>query len=471
MITIGLDFGTHQTKVCIEEREGVERRYSFMKHKDADGKVKYTLPSIINIDSDGKLSYGYVTPSADGQIVRYFKQGAFRTIPTMKMSQEDALYYSCWYIASVLFDLEEKYGQSFAVQMGVPTDGGHYEAAKQVAVRILASAYKLIEDVFHNDKKAFLNTNIAALKKLTTIEKYSIELKDEYAILVFPEAYACLKPLTSKGKIPRATSLMIDIGGGTTDISFFTIVQDEKRKNKEMVPVVYDFHSIDMGLNFLTNALQKEKGNSIQSTIDSTKAKHKGIFHSFSELFAHHHDVAHQQPIDRITSNVESELEIDSQRKEQFVHEIEKYVSNLINRLRAEYKHQTSLSIKLLEDALKNRPLIYCGGGSTFRLLQKEYSCFTDKKMITYKDWDIKAVEDAKEIIDLGLVPILSTSYGLAISVEDDNITQKPFRDICEGLRKAEEERKRKNHGSHQLFSSHGKYDNYGSYDDYDTWK
>ena len=86
--------------------------------------------------------------------------------------------------------------------------------------------------------------------------------------------------------------------------------------------------------------------------------------------------------------------------------------------------------------------------------------------MITYKDWDIKSVEDAKEIIDLGLIPILSTAYGLAISVNDDNITQKPFRDICEGLRKAEEIRRKESNGGHR-----SKYNDYGSYDDYDTWK
>lgn len=463
MITVGLDFGTHQTKICIEEREGVERRYSFMKHKDADGILRYTLPSVINIGRDGKLSYGYISPKTNGEIVRYFKQGAFRTIPNMKMSQEDALYYSCWYITAILFDLEDKYGQDFAIQMGAPTDGGHYEMAKQVAVRILASAYKLVEDVFHNDKKAFLNSDIATLKQLTVIEKYSQALKDEYSILVFPEAYACLKPLTSKGKLPRATSLMVDIGGGTTDISFFSIVSDEKSSNGKMVPIVFDFHSIDMGLNFLTNALLKEKGNSIQSSIDNTKPRHKGIFQSFGELFSHHYNEASQHSGGPTTSNVESESEIDPLRKDQFIKEVDKYVTGLINRLRIEYKKQTSLSIKLLEDALKNRPLIYCGGGSTFRALQKQYSCFTDKKMITHKDWDIKTVEDAKEIVELGLIPILSTAYGLAISVEDDNITQKPFRDICEGLRKAEEERLR---SSGDLYGT-----GTNLYDDWDTIK
>ena len=162
MITVGLDFGTHQTKVCIEDRDDVERRYSFMKHKDTNGKTRYTLPSIINIAPDGKLRYGYIPPRTNGKIIRYFKQGAFRTIPNMKMSQEDALYYSCWYIASILFDLEEKYGQEFSVQMGAPTDGGHYEMAKikpKIAMNIVAVVIisRIFLNVIHGKTMKILN--------------------------------------------------------------------------------------------------------------------------------------------------------------------------------------------------------------------------------------------------------------------------------------------------------------------------
>jgi len=481
MITVGLDFGTHQTKICIEDKDGVERKYTFMKHEDANGKLQYTLPSIINICSDGKLQYGYITPKSKGEIIRYFKQGAFRTIPYMKMTQEDALYYSCWYIAYILFDVEEKYGQDFAIQMGAPTDGGHYETAKQVSVRILASAYRLVEDVFKNDKKAFLNTPIAYLKKLTIIEKYTLNLKDNYGILVFPEAYACLKPLTSKGKIADNIGLMVDIGGGTTDISLFTIApKDEdlnmtsnsKDRKKERVPMVYDFHSIDMGLNFLTNALQKEKENSIQSSIENMM-KHKGILHPIGELFSHHNNKTPQPDNEKTTSNVESDEVFDIRREEQFTQEIRKYVSSLDNRIRAELKKFSSFTKKDFDDALSNRPIIYCGGGSTFKTLRKNFFFFTDRRLITHSDWDIKYVEDAGEIINLGLVPILSTAYGLAISVKNDNITQKPFKEMFANLREVDKERKRKISGldSQENSRKTHSYTSINDYDSYDAWK
>lgn len=165
MITVGLDFGTHQTKVCIENKEGVECNYSFFKYRDENSVEHYTLPSVINVDGMGILSFGYIPQKAKGSIVRYFKQSVFRNTKEHLMSQEDAMYYSIWYISYILFDLEKLYGTEFSIQMGAPTDSGHYENAKRIAVQILASAYRLVEDVFNNDRDEFLKNDVAKLKK------------------------------------------------------------------------------------------------------------------------------------------------------------------------------------------------------------------------------------------------------------------------------------------------------------------
>ena len=237
MITVGFDFGTHQTKVCIESKGGVELSYTFMKYEVTDSKSYYTFPSIIGIGNDKHLYYGFMPKGFQGDIVRYFKQGAFRgSSPDNSMTQELAIYYSIWYTAFILFDLEDIFGQNFVIQMGAPTDSSHILIAKQIATRIIASAYKLVEDVFENDKQRFLDADIDSLKNATEIVKYTDSIKEEYGLFVFPEAYACLKPLISQKKIATGMSLMIDIGGGTTDISFFTIENN--------VPQVYDNSSL-----------------------------------------------------------------------------------------------------------------------------------------------------------------------------------------------------------------------------------
>lgn len=130
-ITVGLDFGTHQTKVCVERKEGAELDYHFFKFPDTFGAYQFTIPSIVKINSNGTLEYGYVDKSIGSRIIRYFKQAAFTTVKT-DLNKDEAMLYSIWYIAFVLFELEEVYGQNFTIQMGVPSDGSHLETQRAV---------------------------------------------------------------------------------------------------------------------------------------------------------------------------------------------------------------------------------------------------------------------------------------------------------------------------------------------------
>lgn len=422
MITVGLDFGTHQTKVCIENKEGVELNYTFMQFEDTYHRQFYTLPSIVGVGSDGLLSYGYLPRRYEGRIIRYFKQRTFRPSET-GMSQVNAMYFSTWYLAFILFDLEEKYGQEFTIQMGAPTDSSHVDVVKTIATRIIVSAYRLVEEVFENDKKKFLSTPMKELVEKTELIPFSKEVKEEYGLLVFPEAYACLKPLISQGKLATGMSLMIDIGGGTTDISFFTI-----EGNK---PQVYDFYSINKGLNFLTNANENlPTGTEV---------------------------------------NVKDASEIIQSRRSVYINEVNHVCDSLRSKLQHEFKKQSGLSIHRLFDALKNRPLVYCGGGSTFKNLRVSYGGYQDRKQISHKEWNVKSITDIDYIIDEGLCPILSTAYGLAISTENDNIVMKPFKDIFEGVRGVEEEHHNKSSKSNNSFGS--AYGGFSYADDWDAWK
>lgn len=426
MITVGLDFGTHQSKVCIEFKEGAELNYKFFTFKDYTGKERYTLPSIIKNREDGLLEYGYLGSSAHGNIIRYFKQATFTTSEGF-LSQKEAIHYSIWYLAYILFDLEQKYKQSFAIQMGVPTDGEHYKQQKCLAVRLITSAYHLVEDVFGNDKELFLNTPKTELVSLTKFLPYDEEKKEEFSILVFPEAYACLMPLVKSSKIANGMSLMIDIGGGTTDISFFTI--------KNQRPQVYAFYSIDKGLNFLTDAISRS--------------------------------------ITSVDSNVQYESSILRNRKNYFKMDITKVHDRLISRLKNEFRKQSDLDMHRLTDALKSRPIIYTGGGSTFQTLRLCYGGFKDVIPVSEKEWTTEAVSDIAIIKTLGLCPILSTAYGLSISVVDDDIKcDEQFADIFRNIR-TRKGKKNKNTGAtnKQLYTDSYSQDKFSYYDDYDAWK
>ena len=65
-IRVGLDFGTHQTKICIQrkpdEGHGIPE-YEFFQFIDQRGEGQYFIPSVVQINKDDTLSYGYVDPN------------------------------------------------------------------------------------------------------------------------------------------------------------------------------------------------------------------------------------------------------------------------------------------------------------------------------------------------------------------------------------------------------------------------
>ena len=397
--TIGLDFGTHQTKVCVEEKDRFETKYSFVAFDDNKGGKSYVLPSIIRIKSNGKLSYGYIEDYVPGTIIRYFKQATFTENAAIWKNEISADYYTVWYLAYVLFILEGIYGQAFALNFGIPTDNDRYAFLKKKAVSLILSAYRLVEEVYSEGIETFLNETIDNLMANTKILPYSAEKKESYSILVFPEAYACLRPLTAKGRITTGMNLMVDIGGGTTDISFFTM-EKEKDTDPIVKPQIYELMSAPIGLNFLTKA---------EENLDSGK----------------------------LDSNVDANTELDSVRKTEYIDEIANTCYRLRQRILKLYDNSTKLNRDRIREALKDRLIIYTGGGSTFKSLRRAYDGFTDIKHITTREWGTQSFEDMEEISRL--CPILSTVFGLSISATTDKFKTKPLNELFKHIEDAEE--------------------------------
>lgn len=424
MITVGLDFGTHQTKVCVERKERAELEYAFVKFRDCYGQRHYTLPSIISIQPDGRLRYGYLPPDDEGKIIRYFKQATFNGSLTPVLNQQDAMFFSVLYLANILFDLEKKYGTDFVIQMGAPTDTGHLKQVRQQAVRILASAYSIVEDLFEGRKQDFLDQTIDDLRAMIEIREYSEEDKDMYGILVFPEAYACLNPLISQGKVSTGMSVMFDIGGGTTDISFFTIENN--------MPQVYDFFSINKGLNFLTESNPEDNSRKNSITVISDLKVNR---------------------ISDYQSSVNSEF------------------NKLYLRIIKNFKYNTRFNVESIKAVLKDRPLIFCGGGSTFSRLRRPYAGFNEIHLISDREWNTVSMHDMDEIRIKGLCPILSTAYGLSISRATDNIKMKSFNELFAHMRDFMPDTSHPMSKHYHARSSFGRDIGGVSYEDYDAYK
>lgn len=486
---IGLDFGTHQTKVCIVDySDKRNRRYMFYRFKDLNGKERLTLPSVVQVNKDGTLSYGYtdernalmvessipdnaprkpkepqfekysifpeipkpIRPSilderislrenvvysfselmnaikkkngTEGksfkqrqeearerydndqhiyvqkclereskaeqnrlsvdkkndelrqkyikdlqryekwmnentkpkpQMYHYFKQAVFSS--GMKWQHdESAMLVSIWYLTYVFFLLDKTYGtQNLIVSMGTSSSVSSWESNKRKATEIILTAYDLIERVYNHDMERFLSATVEELKNVTQIVPFSQKAKDENVIYVFPEAIANLQPLASRKAFAGGVNLLVDIGGGTTDISLFNAPHGDDVH-------VYDYQSLPFGINSI-----QEKGSE-----------------------------PHFTEVSRVVF--------------EFTNKLERYASSI---------HVPTREVKKIAN---KRNVIFTGGGSADSKLTRPYQGFSEVIRFQERFFNLMSTnnieEDVKEEIH-----VLSTALGLAMAKEDDS--------------------------------------------------
>lgn len=523
--TIGFDFGTHQTKICVERRESGFVEYEFMTFKDLDGNDSFFFPSMIQMEADNTLTYGFVHnqhiveerplftfdqpepqwkeprpkplqpqypphPTSNRldsifghafykskmekwekeckkiqglyerdlqqwqairdkayedykhrhtawenerdttyaqymeslkawklrnqhrpkAMYRYFKQATFSFRKWENEIQPQQL--SIWYMAYLFFEIEKRYGNRFGLNIGVPTGKQDGTRRKELATSLVLSAYYLVDEVFHGDKQKFLACTYMELTELTKTIPFTPEAKKNAAILVFPEAVACLRPLIQGQKVNEGKMhTMIDIGGGTTDISFFTI--------KDGRPRIFSFYSIPHGLNYLTK-------------VDDTSG---------------------------LVSDTKLSTDIDDQRMSIYHLELKKCLTSLVSDLKQSFK-QTKFEDKKLYEALNGRPIIYTGGGSTFNQIRRAYQTFS-VMLVDHSCWKKDSIVHREKAIQY--CPLLSTAYGLAIYAKDDHVELSHINSLFAHLRKAADHDEYENHTPQHSFHEDWRYKEYGT--------
>lgn len=309
-------------------------------------------------------------------IFRYFKQATFSQYNWKYEIKSEML--CIWYLAYVIFILEERFGKDFAIQMGVPASKETFPILKRSASTILIQAYRLVEDVYENDMKRFLSATVEDLIKCTPSPEYTSDLKELYGIMIIPEAYASLRSVTTNGRIPNGMNLMFDIGGGTTDISFFVI-----EKTKE--PHVYHYTSIPKGLNYFLEYDVKSKYNDV-----SVKRELEDL---------------NEKIFNEAKRNYFADISIEIKKLLQWLH-----LDTIIR----------GFEKNAFTNAVKNRPLIYSGGGCSEKKMRASISPFDDVKYLSGSMLKVPNLIGDK--VDNNLMHILATSYGLSIAMNNDDI-------------------------------------------------
>jgi hypothetical protein len=531
--TVGLDFGTHQTKICIEDASNpAQKIYEFLEHEDSNGNKSVLFPSIVQINIDDTLSYGYVdegkcklmpysnltepklvipaAPILDlpqkpqkkypikpikydlkgyslkdqlaylkkyesecsqwvesckkidekynqdivdwdfeciaiyndydydrqeyqsiveqikkkyevelqiwksksiprYQIFRYFKLATFYSRTWYNQIRPEII--SVWYLTFLLFKIQEKIGCDFYTQLGVPysVNSTKSSSQKDMAYRVLLAAHRLLSE--YKNLETFLNEKYSELLLKTKLDKSSDIEIIEFGINVLPEAFAGLTSITQQGRLSRGMHLLVDIGGGTTDIAFFTLTDSN-------LPDIHAVHSIPQGLNFIFE-------NFIEANNSFSFEQARSLFSENTRTF--------NKSIVLYRKMLKDETE------------------KLIKRIENEFRERQSfhgLEISRLRNALTARPVVYCGGGAMYDPMRSTLFYFTDIRLISKNLLNIPYVKNAN--IEPAIYSILATSYGLSIQLEDE-IQMTPIEKVFSHLPHKVEDRANDWHNEHGL--------------------
>lgn len=514
-LNIGLDFGTHQSKVCIEDTTDPRNRvYTFFKFRRPDGKKTYFLPSVVQVNKDFTLSYGFVDetealilgqehtfekprlekpampklnkiskkpprlviPSEEQYLASLSKKNRYKTyILTTKDSngkkvnksvtkdvgqeryrkyvaglearnkvalftweQENAQkerinailmekydadcrkaekeyqdklaywekslvdvkavyryfkiatfsqdadwsgdippkYLSTWFLTYVMFCIFEEYPDEVSFQMGIPESIGenYSETQKKDAEDVFYMAYQLYKHF--GRKEDYLKASITDLKSVTNFKSYHIDYDSGSQVLVLPEAFAGLLTITQQGKIGIGMTLLVDIGGGSTDISLFNVVST---RSGEM-PNISRIISIHRGLNYIYSLYKERHFEMGMEEIRRRFAKNPSAFKE----------------------------EIEFYRRE-----LAKIVQNEIYHPLVKAALKQGISVERLMPILEERPVVFSGGGGVYDVFHKGVHMFSEPVSVSKDLLSLRNVSD-KRISDEEL-SILSVAYGLSI--------------------------------------------------------
>ena len=257
----------------------------------------------------------------------------------------------------------------------------------------MLAVYDMVENVCENDKDFFLSLTIDELIECTNIAPFSQEIKEENSIYVFPEAYANIYPLAQQRRFGTGINAIVDIGGGTTDISIFSAFEDSKSSEKGNIAVkIYDYMSIPYGVNAI-------------------------------ELYG----------------------------KEEHFKQVEKSIGHIASNLQ-NYAKDIGVNSSESKVITNNRPVVFSGGGSLRRECCKAYGGFSDIIHIT-----TSMLTDSSINYLSNDIAMLNTALGLAQCDEDDSdIPLQSYDDLFSNVKDAYKEKKReeryKEHYEHGLF-------------------
>ncbi len=344
------------------------------------------------IEETFKNDYAYWENNKfEPRLLRYFKQAAFTNTLQWDKEEIPADILSIWYLTYLLLYVKryvrerfnEVFEESVSVQMGVPS-GLNDNVSRNIhyrGQRMLVAARHLMERFSSPEELCEI-----PYPNLIDMTKYSdgdvVQEAEEYGFVVIPEAFAGLQSLTYSRRLSRGNMhLLVDIGGGTTDIAFFTI-------DESLLPSIHTVASFHKGLNYVLERYMEENPKVSMGEAQELMLTNTERFQEFIPAY---------------TAELRRELN---------------YIIEHVTREFYKEAVGTNLSTSRLVEAMINRPIVYCGGGSVYDNMRIAHHYFSDRRLIDKEALGIPNLINRH--LPSELYTILATAYGLSIPTTED---------------------------------------------------
>lgn len=341
---IGLDFGTYQSKVCVNYLDKTPSLHEFHEFQSL-GISSLFLPSKVFLLRDQTFRYGYYSGSDVQQTFNYFKIASAEDPIFHLLSEYRKPIYnidnnfgefapeflSVIYITYILLEVKErlKSGSSnvkkkfsllnffgkqkvedvneveFFVRLGVPTEWNKkINIARRRKFEMILLVSEILQQQIAYSSEAFIKQTkdelIERIKGIVDQLKDSQDnftnFLDNYKITVSPESAAGLLYLIQTKKLDTGLYAAIDIGGGTSDISFFNIDAERKIKYLASESLMVACNNIYMGCSDSGRLNQIEINNIEKKIIEMI------------ELNSWRHDVNYIRSTNQVKNQINKEL-------------------------------------------------------------------------------------------------------------------------------------------------------------------
>jgi cell division ATPase FtsA len=401
MYYVGIDIGTHQSKICLKDTSGNPKIYTYVSVQ----KHSFAIPSIVQINSDNTVSYGIVeeeqakiSDSGDKLCFRYFKMAVYDITYYHRFIDNyhtDPILVSVVYFIYLMYRIEEIVGVECSYQYGIPSSYQKNEIEKNqsIAWNIVNKGLE-VKSHFKSESE-FLSCSWSQLVKMiqSILDLKGAELEDKMDKFGFmppiPESLSAVKCILSQKFINKeGFYLLVDIGGGTTDVALFNLCS----KQLDM-PTFLGSNSFPLGLNNVYEIYGKEKYNKSDLSINDIIS------------------------IQREFNNGSVSKEYSVKAYNYFVNALRSSIIKanqyLLSELRCLNKDEWKDELK---HAIENKPIIYTGGGSIIQeLTEMNLPYFKDKVVVDYSV--VEGRIHFSEKVDIDSIkhdfPILAIAYGL----------------------------------------------------------